>query len=142
MKLTIGLLAAGALIIGACGSGGEDKAEAPSSPSRPDNCEAITDTFGEAILEGTPKGARPLRYVEGAAVPTPSGSGAYYVAVRFDGGDGVGEQTGVWMTGQLDSGPIASVDGYAKEFTQWPTEDGLNVATPGARESKACLPSS
>lgn len=142
--------AMGVLLLASCGGGDDEEAAGTSSSTSeespeptltttvpPKECEEITDTFAEAILEGAPEGATPLKYVEGAAYPSPSGSGVYYVAIRFD--DGQGEETGIWGATNLDTGPFRAVDGFAQEFTQWPTEDGMSIATPGAAESQSCL---
>lgn len=136
------------LLVAGCGeggtAGGEDKetttaaSTSAEAAAEPEGCEEVTKDFGEAILDGTPEGATPLKYVDGAAFAAPSGSGVYYVAIRFD--DGQGEETGVWAATNLKSGPFRSVDGLAKEFTQWPAEEGIDVTAPGVSEAKDCLP--
>ncbi len=72
--------------------------------------------------------------------------GTYWLAMRFtaDGFDGESE-TGIWLVSGLDAasaGPIMSVDGFAKQFTRWPSKvDGteLNGTEANAQAAKACL---
>lgn len=102
--------------------------EAEEAKETPEGCEEITKEFGESILDETPEGATPLKYVGGAAVASPRGSGVYYGAIRFD--DSQGEETGVLASTSLDGGALRSVDGFAKEVTRWPAEEGMDISAP------------
>lgn len=115
-----------------------EKAEAAS-----DKCEDITKAFGQAILDGAPEDGNQLKYVKGAAVKSEEHEKAYYVAITFDDGTGLGEETGIWASTNLETGPFRSVDGFAKEFTQWPAGDAaggdMTVADKGATDAKGCV---
>ena len=63
---------------------------------------------------------------------------AYYVAIRFHG-PGVDDETGVWATNDLDSGSIFSVDGFAKEFSDFPMHDGFSSTDLGADAARTCV---
>ena len=45
--------------------------------------------------------------------------------------------TGVWQSLTLDAGPFRSVDGFAKNYTQWP--DSGNAGAAIVDEAKDCL---
>jgi hypothetical protein len=63
---------------------------------------------------------------------------AYYVAVRFHG-SGVKDGIGVWATNDLNSGSIFSVDGFAKEFSDFPQQEGFSSTDHGADAAKTCV---
>lgn len=72
--------------------------------------------------------------------------GTYWLAMRFtaDGFDGESE-TGVWLVSGLDAAtaaPVMAVDGFAKQFTNWPTQINgteLNGTEANAKAATACL---
>ena len=132
------------------GSGNSSAAKSSSSSktsekteAASDNCEKITKAFGQAILDGAPEDGNQLKYVKGAAVKSTEHEKAYYVAITFDDGTGLSEETGIWASTNLESGPFRSVDGFAKEFTQWPAGDAaggdMTVADKGATDAKDCV---
>lgn len=144
--------AAGMLLAGCAGSeSGNDAVSetssaskaAPSSKPKSDDCEKITKAFGQAILDGAPEDGNQLKYVKGAAVKSDEHTKAYYVAITFDDGTGIGDETGVWAATNLKTGPFQSVDGFATEFTQWPdastTEAGMTVGDKGSLAAKGCV---
>lgn len=156
MTKKVGVAAAAVMLLAGCAGsdGGNDaasssrsltKAETSKSSSKAtsDKCEKITKSFGQAILDGAPEGGNQLKYVEGSAVKSSEHKKAYYVAITFDDGTGLGEETGVWAATNLKSGPFQSVDGFATEFTQWPdastTEAGMTVGDKGSLAAKGCI---
>lgn len=103
------------------------RTRATSTP--PAECLAAAAT-GRAILEGTTPALTPLR-----AMAVRSGAGTYLVAVRFAGGGRSGPATGVWLASSLDGdGPFLSVDGVAKQVTDWPDSAAKGVADGAAVE--------
>lgn len=83
---------------------------------------ALLERIATGALDGT--GMKP---VTGKAYLSPDYGKVYFVAVRF-AATGVEDQTGVWATNGLDTGITMSVDGIAKNFTDWP-----DAATTGAK---------
>lgn len=161
MKTKVGVTVAAATVVllaGCAGSdSGDDAATGSSSTAKSssssktsekteaasDKCEKITKAFGQAILDGAPEDGNQLKYVKGAAVKSAEHEKAYYVAITFDDGTGIGEETGIWGATNLKTGPFRSVDGFAKEFTQWPAGDAaggdMTVADKGATDAKDCV---
>lgn len=159
MKIKVGVTVAAAAVVvllagcagGESGSGGGSSTAKGSSSSQTsekteaasDKCEEITKAFGRAILDGAPEDGNQLKYVKGAAVKSEEHEKAYYVAITFDDGTGIGEETGIWGATNLKTGPFRSVDGFAKEFTQWPAGDAaggdMTVADKGATDAKDCV---
>lgn len=72
--------------------------------------------------------------------------GTYWLAMKFtaDGFNGDTE-TGIWLVSGLDAAsaaPVMSVDGFAKQFTHWPTQINgteLNGTEEKAKAAAACL---
>ena len=72
--------------------------------------------------------------------------GVYWLAMRFtaDGFDGESE-TGVWLISGLDAAsaaPVMAVDGFAKQFTHWPSQANgteFNGTEVKAKAATACL---
>lgn len=78
-----------------------------------------------------------------AAVNSPDFTGdAYFVAMRYEVD---GEQNvGVWLATNLDGeGPYLAVDGFAKQFTDWPDADkgqfDVSPADPAGKRARNCL---
>ncbi|MFW6598131.1 hypothetical protein ACQBAU_16255 [Propionibacteriaceae bacterium Y2011] len=117
---------------------------APSPTEAEFECLEVTDEFAVTILDGAPDGtAKEAGYklIKAAAVKSPDHKEVYVVAIRFDapGGDPV---TGVWATTSLTTGPILSVDGFAKNFTQWPDgtkQSGITGVEPYVQAAKGCV---
>lgn len=72
--------------------------------------------------------------------------GTHWLAMKFtaDGFNGDTE-TGIWPVSGLDAAsaaPVMSVDGFAKQFTHWPTQINgteLNGTEEKAKAAAACL---
>ena len=63
-------------------------------------------------------------------------SGVYYAAFTINAAGS--DEVGVWAFDNLPPTSIRAVDGYAQQFTVWPTLEGAN-ASPDARAAEACL---
>ncbi|MBK8462468.1 MAG: hypothetical protein IPL36_05400 [Nigerium sp.] len=66
-------------------------------------------------------------------------TGNYFIAVEFTvRAAGEDPMVGVWQSNTLeDGGPIASVDAFAKTYTQWP--DSGNQGAEAQRVAEGCL---
>lgn len=79
-----------------------------------------------------------------AAVKSDDFKEVYFIAMRF-AADGGGDEVGVWASNSLrpGGGVLMSVDGYAKQFTDWPdaskTDAAINSADPAVEAAKSCL---
>jgi hypothetical protein len=132
-----GLMAAALTLpaLSACGGSGEP--EAPAA-----ECLTPAPEVAEAIAEGA--NATAITPTGSAAVRAPDRADAYLVAMTFTVAGVDEDQTGVWMVASIEGNPapIAAVDGFAQEFTDWPdTINGeeLAVTEAGADDAKACL---
>lgn len=134
--MTIGLLA------GCAGTAAGEADEAVSTSAAPTaECtqapQALLDRIATGALDGT--GVVPLT---GQVYLSPDYGKVYFVAMRFTA-TGVEDQTGVWATNGLDSGITMSVDGFAKEFTDWPdsatTDAAIASTDPAVAVAIGCL---
>ncbi len=99
--------------------------------------QALLDRIATGALDGT--GMVPL---SGEVYLSPDYGKAYFVAVKFSA-TGIEDQTGVWVTNDLEFGTTMSVDGTAINFTDWPeaskTDPNLTIADPTASVVIECL---
>ena len=101
---------------------------------KPDGCRPLGGEVAQAI-EGGATGDLTLHEASGQAIE--AASGVYYVAYKVTaaGADG----TAVWALNEVNPpGAIRSVDGFAQQFTRWPTLPGAN-GSDTASEALACL---
>lgn len=98
-------------LLAACGS---------TSASKAADCLTVPDAVSAAIAGG----GKPSDLVvkSGAAVKSTERKDMYFVALKFTQGSDATESIGLWAAANLDEGAntFISVDGYAKQFTQWP----------------------
>lgn len=125
-------------VLAGCSSGGGAAADSPATQvACVDAPAALLDRIATGALDGT--GMKP---VTGKAYLSPDYSKVYFVAVRFSA-TGIDDQTGVWATNDLDSGTTMSVDGIAKNFTNWPdaskTGAKIEVTDPAVAVAVGCL---
>jgi hypothetical protein len=100
--------------------------------SKPAGCTPVSGDVAQAIVDGA---TGDLRVGKGAAVK--ADSGVYYAAFRIDAAGT--QQVGVWALSEINPpGAIRAVDGYAQQFTRWPTLPGAN-GSDKAEDAKACL---
>lgn len=111
------------------------KAEPKPSSEKPSRCVKVKPEFAAAILDGAPKGVTLTQVGDAYAVESTENPGNWFVAIRFK--HPAGEDTGVWQSLNLEGGPFRSVDGFSKNFTQWP--DSGNAGAPIVDEAKSCL---
>lgn len=100
---------------------------------QPAECLSFAASRAQEILAGSG-----MTVDKAAAVKSVEHKQAYYVAIRFHGA-GVDDETGVWATNDLGSGSVFSVDGFAKEFSDFPKMDGFSSTDPGAAAAKVCV---
>ena len=99
----------------------------------PDGCLTVSDDVAQAISDG----ATGALTFQGTGSAIEAASGVYYVAykVRAAGAD----DTAVWALTDINPpGSIRAVDGFAQQFTKWPTLPGAN-GSDSARDAAACL---
>lgn len=123
------------LTLGACGGGSEaaDKSE----------CLDVPQDVLNVVASGSDNAG--FKAETGKAVKGDT-EGTYWLAMKFtaDGFDGETE-TGVWLVSGLDAAsaaPVMSADGFAKQFTHWPTQVNgteLNGTEAKAKAATACL---
>ena len=122
-----------AVTLAGCGSGEDEKAdlvaEAMGKPAG--GCVTLDAAAAQAVQEGA-QGDLTVR--DGMAVQ--ADSGVYYAAFRITAAGA--DEVGVWAFDDLPPAGIRSVDGYAQQFTSWPTLEGAN-ASPDADAAVACL---
>ena len=111
---------------------------------KPEGCVEVDDELLANIAEGTTEDGVPITPVAGAAYPSPSTDGLYYVAMEFTAPGVEDGDEGVWLASSLEpnTGGFVAVDGMAQEFTQWPdTVNGtkFNITADGAQEALDCL---
>ena len=101
---------------------------------KPEGCIPLDPAVARAVVDG---GNGNLRVLENTGQAIKSDAGVYYAAYRINAAGS--EEVGVWA---LDSiappGAIRSVNGYAQQFTDWPTLNGGN-GSQTARDAEACL---
>lgn len=79
-----------------------------------------------------------------SAVKSPDFAKVYFVAAEFSA-TGVDNQVGVWAVNNINATPNAvfSVDGFSKQFTDWPdgakSASKISGADPSAAAAKRCL---
>jgi len=141
MRTTAGVLLIVGLLAG-CAGGGKTDAAAPGTSTTPaaectQASQALLDRIATGALDGT--GMVP---VTGQVYLSPDYGKVYFVAMRFTA-TGIEDQTGVWATSGLDSGITMSVDGFAKEFTDWPdsatTDAAITSTDPAVAVAIGCL---
>lgn len=101
---------------------------------KPDGCVPVSREAAQAVADGA-TGDLKVRPSTGQAIR--ADSGVYYAAFHIVAAGS--DEVGVWALSELNPpGQIRSVDGYAQQFTRWPTLDGAN-GSQTARDAKACL---
>lgn len=113
----------------------------PPTPTPASRCQPAPAILLDSIAEGlTVNGGGDLS--NGWTVRSDDYQQAYFVAAEITG-PGMDGSVGLWVTNNIDSpGLLYSVNGMAKEFSQW--GDGANTAAAfsqsadGAREALAC----
>jgi len=141
MRTTAGVLLIVGLLAGCAGGGKTDAPAHGTSTTPAAECtqapQALLDRIATGALDGT--GMVP---VTGQVYLSPDYGKVYFVAMRFTA-TGVEDQTGVWATNGLDSGITMSVDGFAKEFTDWPdsatTDAAIASTDPAVAVAIGCL---
>lgn len=136
MRLT-GVIATACLLT-ACGGGSTVGDEGAAGV----DCLDVRPAVGKAIA----KGASGVKIQPGdvAAIRSPDFDEVYFIAMRF-GADGGEDAVGVWASNSLTPGGglMMSVDGYAKQFTEWPdaskTDAAISGADPSIKDAKSCL---
>src|SRR5665647_85990 len=131
--MTVGLLA------GCAGTAAGEAASTSAAPGA--DCtqapQALLDRIATGALDAT--GMVP---VTDQVYLSPDYGKVYFVAMRFTA-TGIEDQTGVWATNGLDSGITMSVDGFAKEFTDWPdsatTDAAIASTDPAVAVAIGCL---
>ena len=79
-----------------------------------------------------------MTVAKASAVKSPDHQKVWYIGVRFSGA-GVTSAVGLWATNGLTDGLIFSVDGYAEQFSSFPTQSGLSQLDAAAVAAKACV---
>lgn len=136
MKKFLAVAGATALILSMTACGGGDAAASV-------DCLDVPQDVLDVVASGSDNAG--FKAEAGKAVKGDT-DGVYWLAMRFtaDGFDGESE-TGVWLVSGLDAAsaaPVMSADGFAKQFTHWPTQiDGteLNGTEANAKAATACL---
>jgi hypothetical protein len=168
-QLRIAVMAVGLAALAACGGGDTDDAADATTTTRAPvttakratttakpaatttsaapvkksaRCLDVDAALVEAISSGL-KGGATLRAAQ--AVKSKDYSKVWMVSAELEGpaldGD---DHVAVWATNALDgTGITMSVDGFAKEFSDWPdgskTDAGTSQSDDGVAESKACV---
>jgi len=153
-RLRIASLALFVLVVAAaCGDGDGDSESASGTTGQPrstttqaqepNRCVTVPSALVAAIEEGlTVSGGGTLRNAR--AVKSNDFEKVYMVAADIQGAGMEGnEQVGVWATNSLKGdGLIFSVDGQAKEFSDWgdgaTTDANITQAADGVDEAREC----
>jgi len=138
------------IVMGAgCGANVTDTGGLPNTTTSDtrSRCVAVRRGVLHAIASGLTVQGGSLS--KGAAVKSEDFEKVWFVAAEIDGAgglEGTGE-IGVWATNadpsRGPSGSIFSVDGFAKEFSDWgdgsTTDATLSMSDDGAQEAVECL---
>lgn len=129
-----GTWAVSAFVLAGCGG----QADATAAV----DCLTVPHEVVKAIGDGAPEGSGFV--AQRAAAVLGTGNEIYFVAMRFDA-NGETDMTGVWATTSIGVGEassVISVDGFAKQFTNWPDAEvafEVSPAHPSAEEAAGCL---
>lgn len=97
-------------------------------------CEAYSIDRAASILSESD-----VAVIRAAAVRSTEHSKAWYVAIRFRGPGIESGEVGVWATNDLAGGSIIAVDGFAKQFSNFPPDDGFSTTDAGASAARSCV---
>lgn len=123
------------LALGACGGGNDTASKS--------ECLDVPQEVLDTVASGSDSAG--FKAETGKAVKGDT-EGTYWLAMKFtaDGFDGDTE-TGIWLVSGLDAAsaaPIMAADGFAKQFTHWPTQINgteLDGTEEKAKAAAACL---
>lgn len=105
---------------------------APATPPMP--CETVDAAYAKGIVATATRAG---------AVKAEGFANVHMIAVAFTTPGG--EQVGVWATNALSgSGSVFAVDGFARQFSDWPSSDVVDISASepdvaeAIRGAKAC----
>lgn len=145
-SLAGGFLALGILTMGACGASPADT-QTGSQPKQSTAADITCQDVDLAAADIVGTGGEPgdFKASKAVAAKAPDRGNAWLMAIEFTPSDGGDPVDGVFMTSGVtaaDVAPIMAVDGYAQQFSHWPSSfqgEKLSISETGAQQVLDCL---